>query len=103
MAHSSVKTSKNTTKADAGMLSQGEPGLACKDKAPTKSERLIAMLMTQNGASVAEISAAFGWLPHSTRSALTGLRNGGHLVERIKAPGEASRYRIRQAGDEAAS
>lgn len=103
MAHSFAKTSKTKTKADTSPRSQGGPGSARKDKSPTKTDRLIAMLMTETGASVAEISAAFGWLPHSTRAALTGLRNGGHRVERLKAPGEASRYRIRQAGDEAPS
>lgn len=103
MARSSTETSRNTTKADTGTLSHSGTGSARKDKAPTKTERLIAMLMTQTGASITEISEAFGWLPHTTRAALSGLRKAGHLVERIKAPGEASRYRIRQAGDEAAS
>jgi hypothetical protein len=74
-----------------------------KTKAPTKTERLIAMLGADSGVSIAEISEAFGWLPHSTRAALSGLRNGGHLVERINAKGEAARYRIRHTDGEAAS
>ena len=45
------------------------------------------------GASVPELIAATGWLPHTTRAALTGLRKAGHVVERSRRDG-ATCYRI---------
>ena len=61
--------------------------------ATTKTARLIAMLRCDAGASVSEIAAAFGWLPHTTRAALTGLRKRGHVIDRSSVDG-TTRYRI---------
>ncbi|MDP4576033.1 DUF3489 domain-containing protein [Qipengyuania sp. G39] len=36
---------------------------------------------------------ATGWLPHTTRAAMTGLKKKGHTIERDKR-GEVSCYRI---------
>jgi hypothetical protein len=53
------------------------------------------MLSREEGASIAEISAAFGWLPHTARAALTGLRHKGHELTREAGEGErGSVYRI---------
>jgi len=68
----------------------------CLHAAPasmTKTARLITMLRSDPGASVAEIAAAFGWLPHTTRAALTGLRKRGHAIDRSSVDG-TTRYRI---------
>jgi hypothetical protein len=59
------------------------------------------MLQRDGGASVAELAAAMGWLPHTTRAALTRLRQTGHeLVKDKRDSGETS-YRtgnpVRQA------
>jgi len=44
---------------------------------------------------VATISEQFGWLPHSTRAALTGLRKSGYeLSSEKQGNGKPSRYRI---------
>lgn len=59
-----------------------------------KTDRLIAMLRAEQGASIEEISTELGWLPHSTRAALTGLRKAGHDIERLKLDDGPSRYRI---------
>jgi hypothetical protein len=37
---------------------------------------------------------ATGWLPHTTRAALTGLRKRGFLIERVRDEGKGSLYRI---------
>jgi hypothetical protein len=37
--------------------------------------------------------AATGWLPHTTRAALTGLRKKGHVIEKTKRD-DATCYRI---------
>ena len=41
-----------------------------------------------------------GWLPHTTRAALTGLRKKGHAIERFRGDDE-TRYRIVTASAEA--
>lgn len=49
-----------------------------------KKARLIEMLHQNGGTTVAAISAALGWQPHTTRAAITGLRKSGHEVETAK-------------------
>jgi hypothetical protein len=60
----------------------------------TKRALLIAMLQREEGASVEAIMAATGWLPHSTRAALTGLRKAGHSITRGKDDAGRSVYRV---------
>ena len=40
----------------------------------TKTATVVALLGSDGGATLAELIAATGWLPHTTRAALTGLR-----------------------------
>ena len=54
---------------------------------------MIALLGRDRGTSVAELMAATGWLPHTTRAALTGLRKRGYALIREAADG-GSVYRI---------
>ena len=42
------------------------------------------MLERPEGASVAEIGQRLGWLPHTVRAAITGLRHAGREVTRSK-------------------
>ena len=48
----------------------------------TKSSMVLALLQREQGATLAELIEATGWLPHTTRAALTGLRKKGHAIER---------------------
>ena len=64
-------------------------------RAPRKTDQLIELLRRDGGASIEEISEAFGWLPHSSRAKLTGLRKAGHAVERGKQ-GSVTTYRLVQ-------
>jgi hypothetical protein len=56
---------------------------------------VIALLQRGDGATLAELVAATGWLPHTTRAALTGLRKCGYYVaiDRTDKP-RGSVYRI---------
>jgi hypothetical protein len=54
---------------------------------------VLALLGRADGATSAELIDATGWLPHTTRAALTGLRKKGHCIERSKR-GELTCYRI---------
>lgn len=68
-----------------------------KSKRPeTRTEQLLALLRRDNGASLADITTATGWLPHSARAALTGLRKKGVAIDKRKM-NEITRYFV--AGD----
>jgi hypothetical protein len=59
----------------------------------TKSALLIDLLKREGGATLPDLIAATGWLPHTTRAALTGLRKKGHTIERFKRD-DVTTYRI---------
>jgi hypothetical protein len=64
-------------------------------KSRTKKAQLIQMLSRKAGADVVSISDKFGWLPHTTRAALTGLRKSGYKLDAEKpGSGKPLRYRI---------
>src|SRR5215207_10646096 len=53
-----------------------------KSTGGTKQARVIALLERDNGATVAELIGVTGWLPHTTRADLTGLRHKGFLLNK---------------------
>lgn len=63
-------------------------------KPPTKSDLALRLLERPEGATIVQLVAATGWLPHTTRAALTGLKKKGHIVTSTKAPGEERIYRV---------
>jgi hypothetical protein len=69
----------------------------------TKRALIISMLQQPKGASIADLIAATGWLPHTTRAALSGLRKAGLALERRRdAEIQGSVYRLMPATAEAA-
>ena len=67
---------------DARPAEAMEPG-PIRPSAPrggSKLARVIALLERNHGATIAELIAATGWLAHTTRAALTGLRKRGYTV-----------------------
>ena len=62
-------------------------------RADSKIGTVIALLRRDEGATLDEMVAATGWLPHTTRAALTGLRKKGHTIEKTKR-GDVTCYRI---------
>lgn len=61
----------------------------------TKKARLINLLSKKPGSDVAGISKKLGWLPHTTRAALTRLRQAGYEIASEKTgKGKVSKYRI---------
>lgn len=62
-------------------------------KAPSKIATVIALMSKPGGVPVSALIEATGWLPHTIRAAVTGLRKKGHHVQRIKRDG-ATCYRI---------
>ena len=70
---------------------------ADRPRASTKRALLIGMLERPEGASVAEIGQRLGWLPHTVRAAITGLRHAGREVTRSKDAEGQSVYRLARA------
>ena len=60
----------------------------------SKQALVVEMLCTGEGASLDALVKATGWLPHTTRAALTGLRKRGFLVGRVRDESKGSLYRI---------
>ena len=52
------------------------------------------MLTNDKGATLAALAEATGWLPHTTRAAMTGLRKRGFAIERTRHEKRGSLYRI---------
>jgi hypothetical protein len=69
--------------------------MSWRPRVGSKQALLISLLMSAEGASLDKIVAATGWLPHSVRAALTGLRKRGYAIERLQeAADKSSTYRI---------
>ncbi|RVQ64983.1 DUF3489 domain-containing protein [Croceicoccus ponticola] len=67
------------------MAKKNETAAAEAATTPTsKIDMVIALLRCEDGATLAEMIAATGWLPHTTRAVLTGLRKKGHVIEKSK-------------------
>lgn len=56
-------------------------------KVLTKQECLAALLVRDEGATLNQMIAATGWLPHTTRAAMTGLRKKGYVIDSDKVDG----------------
>lgn len=63
-------------------------------RAGSKLALVIGMLGDAGGATIDAIVAATGWLPHTTRAALTGLRKRGYRIERECPEEGKALYRI---------
>lgn len=61
----------------------------------TKNARLISLLSKDRGADVGSLSKRLGWLPHTTRAALSRLRKSGYVITSAKlGNSKLTRYRI---------
>ena len=80
---------------------QTEPA-ATAGRAPRAGSKLggvLDMLSAEAGATIGDLMAATGWLEHSTRAALTGLRRRGYGLNLTKRERDgASVYRIEGRG-----
>ena len=56
-------------------------------KRPSKQQLLADLLIRDSGATLNEMVSATGWLPHTTRAALTGLKKKGYAISSDKVDG----------------
>ena len=76
-----------TIKADA-------PAAGATAAAPSKKAQVLALLRREQGVTLAELTAATGWLPHTARAALSRIRTGGQALVKAARADAATAYRI---------
>ena len=82
--------------ADIDQPAENQAAMPSPEKAPSKTDKVLALLRRAGGATLGEMVEATGWLPHTTRAVMTGLKKKGHRIERTKVDG-VSRYSIVEA------
>ena len=82
------------SRADQDLVGASEPSWR-PPRAGSKLDRILGMLSTDKGATLEELTDATGWLPHTARAALTGLRKRGYDVHLVRGGREtAAVYRM---------
>jgi Protein of unknown function (DUF3489) len=76
------------------VASIGSSGEAARPRDGSKIARVLALLTRETGATIDEIIDATGWLSHTSRAALTGLRKRGFAIERRERPAGPRAYII---------
>lgn len=84
---SSVRKSSNagarmatpTAGSEAQAAAAAEPS-----KALSKKQQLASLIVRDEGATLDQMITATGWLPHTTRAALTGLKKRGYVISSDK-------------------
>ena len=96
VVHNKSEPTRSRSKPILGRTDVRVGGVSGGNQPPasTKRAKLIAMLEQPEGASVAEIGQRLGWLPHTVRAAITGLRQAGRAVTRSKDADDRSVYRL---------
>jgi hypothetical protein len=84
---------KNAASADES----GHPARGTAPRDGSKLALVIEHLQRADGATLIDLTQATGWLPHTTRAALTGLRKRGYAVIRERIGAGDSVYRISDA------
>lgn len=65
----------------------------------TKQSLVLAMLRSEQGATLPQLVDATAWKQHTIRAALTGLRKKGHILVKDKLDG-VTRYRTAKVAAE---
>lgn len=59
-----------------------------------KARVVLDLLSRAEGATPDQMIAATGWLPHTVRAALTGLKKQGNTIERRKVDGQTTYFQV---------
>jgi hypothetical protein len=81
--------------AQKGKAAQAEAGVG---RGGSKRAQIIALMQRKAGATLDDMVEATGWLPHTTRAALTGLRHKAFDITKSKEKGGKTVYRLSRAG-----
>ena len=84
-----------------------EPGEAQREtgapRGGSKRAQIVALMQGMAGATLNDMVEATGWLPHTTRAALTGLRHKGYAIAKSRNAEAKTVYRIDAAAGEGTS
>ena len=83
-----------TPKVSVGAEAPSAAPSASAPREGTKLAQVIDLLRRDHGAPLDEIVVATGWLPHTARAALTGLRKRGYDVQLDRTNKNGSVYRL---------
>ena len=100
IGHSQPEGAAAELARNAAVAGADESEAPARPAAPRPSGKLGAVLdalRAEQGATLAELVTATGWLPHTTRAALTGLRKRGFPVHLGERDGRKA-YRLAEAG-----
>ncbi|WP_436642168.1 DUF3489 domain-containing protein [Microbaculum sp. FT89] len=70
------------------------PSVNASPRRSSKQDAVIALLQRKSGATIVELTDATGWLPHSARAVLSGLRKRGFVIDTDRSGKTGTRYRI---------
>jgi hypothetical protein len=73
---------------DVGAGKIASPSAIAALREGSKLAAVVGLLQRDGGATVDQLIAATGWLPHTTRAALTGLRKRGYGIDRRRVKDE---------------
>ena len=74
-----AKTSESPAPVQNSKIQEGKQ--KPHDSENTKQQLLLGMLSKKPGANIDAIVKATGWLPHTSRAMISGLRKAGHKIE----------------------
>jgi Protein of unknown function (DUF3489) len=87
------ESSKANTAANMAATRSSAALTSSTPRQGTKIARVVELLQRAQGANLNELTSATGWLPHTARAALTGLRHRGYDVRLERGEnGRASVY-----------
>jgi len=99
---SAVVSTAAETEAPSGGPAASKASVASAPRGGSKISQVIGLLQRQGGATLDEVIAATGWLPHTSRAALTGLRKRGYAIENRRVA-EGRRSYVIAAADKASA
>ncbi len=89
-----VENAAEESRVDQDLVRASKPSWR-PPRAGSKLDRILGMLSTDKGATLDELTRATGWLPHTARAALTGLRKRGCEVRLVRGDRETGAvYRV---------
>ena len=100
-ALASASPSDSVDSADSSRRSPEGGKAAPRDG--SKLASVMALLRRSEGATILALTEATGWLPHTTRAAITGVRKRGYSVVLDRSVEGASVYRLANAQESEAA
>ena len=79
---------KDIVDLDSAVGSAAPPTVIAAPRKGSKLATVVGLLRNEGGATIDQLAGEMGWLPHTTRAALTGLRKRGFVIERREEKGE---------------